>query len=99
MQLQMRHTLCWNIPYVIPLEISFHHYLKNVVLGSLKYVFQLDQQVDITLYLTKAIALHHSRESAGLEPPWYIVSPIGLLGFKDFKINLFSLESERCDII
>ena len=28
MQLKMRHTLCWNVPYITPLEESFHHYLR-----------------------------------------------------------------------
>ena len=27
MQLKMRHILCWNVPSITPLEISFHHYL------------------------------------------------------------------------
>ena len=28
MRLKMRHISCWNVPYITPLEISFHHYLR-----------------------------------------------------------------------
>ena len=59
--LQMRHTLCWSVPYITPLQISFNHYFEKVVLGSPKSFFQLDQQVDdIGLYLTEATRLCHS---------------------------------------
>ena len=47
----MRHPLC---PFPI----------QNVVLGSLKPFFQLDHQVEISLYLPEPTALHHSRESS-----------------------------------
>ena len=29
MHLKMRHTLCWNVPYIASLEMSFHHYLRT----------------------------------------------------------------------
>ena len=29
MQLKMRHISCWNVPFIIPLEISLHHYLRT----------------------------------------------------------------------
>ena len=47
---------------------KFQSLFENVVLGSLKSFFQLDHQVDISLYLTEATALRHSRELAGLTP-------------------------------
>ena len=48
---------------------KFPSLFENVVLGSLKAFFQLDRQVDISLYLTEATTLHHSRELASLKPP------------------------------
>ena len=70
MQLETRHTSCWNVPYTILLEISFHHYLRTQLQGaSIKSFFhQLHQQVNINTYLTYATTLHHSRESPDLKP-------------------------------
>ena len=31
---EMRHTLCWSVPYITPLEISFHHYLRLQYQGA-----------------------------------------------------------------
>ena len=42
-------------PLYHPLEISFYNYLKNLVLGSLKSFFQLDQQVNISLSISKKL--------------------------------------------
>ena len=39
---------------------KFPSLFENVVLGSLKSFFQLDNQVDINLYLIEATALRHS---------------------------------------
>jgi hypothetical protein len=47
---------------------KFRLLFENEVLGGLKYSFELDHQVDISLYLTEVTALHHSRELAGLKP-------------------------------
>ena len=47
---------------------KFESLLKNVVSRSLKSSFQLDHQVDITLYLMEVTALHHSKELDGLTP-------------------------------
>ena len=75
----MRHTLCWSVPYINSLEISFIHYLKRQsILGRLKYLFQLDHQVHISLYLMKATALRHCRELASLNLPRCTSSPISL---------------------
>ena len=46
-----------------------------VVLFFLKSFFQSDHPVDISLYLTEASTLHHSRELAGLKPSWCTSSP------------------------
>ena len=48
-------------PYMILLEKKMPSLFGNVVLGSLKSFFQLDHQVDISLYLTEATALRHCR--------------------------------------
>jgi hypothetical protein len=41
---------------------KFPSLFENIVLESLKSYLQLDHQVDISLYLTEATILHHSRE-------------------------------------
>ena len=63
----------------------------NIIPGSLKSFCQLDQQVNISLYLMEASALHHSREFASLKPSWCTFNPSSLFGFLDFQINLISL--------
>ena len=44
-----------------PVRDKFPSLFENVVPGSLKSFFQLDQQVNISLYLTEATAIHHFR--------------------------------------
>lgn len=46
---------------------GFSTLFQNVVLGNLKLFLQLDQ-VDVSLHLTEAIALHYSRGLASLSP-------------------------------
>ena len=58
---------------------EFHSIFENVELGSLKSILQLDHQVIISLYLTEATALCHSRELGSLTPSWWIVSRINLM--------------------
>ena len=72
-----------------PIKDKFPSLIENVVLGSLKSFFQLDQQVDINHYLIEATVLRHSRELVGLKPSRCALNPISLFGFPDFKINLF----------
>jgi hypothetical protein len=36
--------------------------IENVILGSLESFVPLNHQVDISVYLTEATALHHSRK-------------------------------------
>ena len=72
------------------LEIKFSSLLENEVWRSIKSFFQLDYQVDISLYLPEAAALHHSKESTNLKPSSCAFSPIDLFGFPDFKINFIS---------
>ena len=46
----------------------FQSRFKNtIVLRSLKFLFQLDHQVDINLYLTETTKLRYSREGASLD--------------------------------
>ena len=65
-------------PYITPLETSLSLF-ENVLLGSRKSFLQLDHQVDINLYLTKASALRHSRALVGVKPPWCTFNPIRAL--------------------
>ena len=41
---------------------------KKIIPGSLKSFFELDQQVNIRLYLTEATTLRHSRKLTSLKP-------------------------------
>ena len=41
---------------------------ENVILGSVKSLFQSKHQVNISLYCTEATALYHSRKLASLKP-------------------------------
>ena len=53
------------------LECPLYNFIRDKfqsIIGSLKSFFQLDHQVEISLYLTEAIALCHSRELVGLTP-------------------------------
>ena len=45
-----------------PIKDKFKSLFKKVIIGSLKSLFQEDQQVDINVYLTEATALRHSRD-------------------------------------
>ena len=69
----------WSVPYITPLE-KFQTLFQKIILGSLKSFFQLDHQVEISLYLTEATALRHSWKLGGLTPSWCTFSPISLLG-------------------
>ena len=58
---------------------------------SLKSFFLLDQQVDISLYLTKTTALCHSRELVGLHHPDVSLAHRPF-DSPDSKINFISCE-------
>ena len=91
MYLEMRHALCWSVPYISPLKIHFQSLITHVVLGSLKSLCQVDHEVDSSLHLTKATALRHSKKVAILTPSWGTFSPTNLVAFQIFKINLVAL--------
>jgi hypothetical protein len=55
-------------PLYDPIRDKCPSLFEKVVLGRLKSFFQSDQQVNIKLYLTKGIALCHSRALAGSKP-------------------------------
>lgn len=61
----------------------------GVVLDTLKSYFQMDQQVDINPYLTKAIAPHHSKAYTLLTPSKCTSKPIYLLA--SWTLNPISL--------
>ena len=52
-----------------PIRDEFSPIFENIVLESLRYFFQLDNQLDITLYLMDITVLCHSRKLAVLKPP------------------------------
>ena len=79
-------------PLSNPIGDKFSSQFENVVPKDLKF-FQVDQQVNISLYLTEATTLHHSKELTSLKPSWSTFSPISLFGFPDFKINFNSFQS------
>ena len=54
---------------------KFQSLFEKLVTGSLKYLFQVDHQLDISLYLTKVAALYRSRELALLTYHWCTFSP------------------------
>ena len=60
--------LVLECPLFKPIRDKFPSLFENVVRGSPKSVFQLDHQVDISLFLKEAIALRHSRELVGFKP-------------------------------
>ena len=51
--------VCWNVQCFNPIRLKFPSLFENVVPWSLKYVFlfQLDHQVDNSIYLTEATTL------------------------------------------
>jgi hypothetical protein len=55
-----RIILCWTSyqPRYKPIRDKFPSLFENVVLN---FFFQLDHQVDISLYLIEATPLHHSK--------------------------------------
>ena len=52
-----------------PIRDKFSSMFENVVLGSLKSLFQLNHKVGISLYLIEVTALYHSKDLTGLKPP------------------------------
>ena len=85
MQLKKKHILCWNTPYIAPINNEFPSLFEKVALRSLGSFFQLDHQIDIMLYLTEAITLCHSRELVGPTLSWCTVSPISLSTSKTLR--------------
>ena len=55
-------------PLYNPIRDKFPSLFENVVPRNLKSFFQSDQQINISLYLTEATALRHSKELNGLKP-------------------------------
>ena len=50
------------------IKVKFLSLFENVMLGSFKSFFQLDHQVDISLYFTEITTLCHSSELVGCTP-------------------------------
>lgn len=66
-ELKVRHILCWSVMSRALLD-RFLFSIQNVVLVSLKPFFRWDLHVVNNLYLTEAIAIHHSMAIAFLPP-------------------------------
>ena len=77
-------------PLYNPIRHEFPSLFENVVLGSLKSFVQIDQHVNISLYVIEVAALCHSRELIGLKPSSCTFIPVSLFGFPDYKINFIS---------
>ena len=86
---------CCNMSiHLSTLGLALWHYLQsfeNVIRGSLKSFFQVNPQVNITLYLTEATTLRHSKEIIGLKPSWCAF----LFDCMDFKINFISFIGDK----
>ena len=72
-----------------PIGDKFPSLFENVMLGCLESFFRFDHQVEITLCLMEATALHHFWESVGLKPSWSTFSPIRLLASTTLKTISF----------
>jgi hypothetical protein len=68
-----------------PIRDKFPSIFENVVLGIMKPFFQSNHQVDVSLYLTHANVLCHSRELASLKASYSTFSPVGLLASRTLK--------------
>jgi hypothetical protein len=71
-------------PLYNPIRDKFPSLFENIVPRNF---FQLDQHVNISLALTDASTLHHSREFIGLKPSWCTFNASSLFSFLDFQIN------------
>jgi hypothetical protein len=76
-------TFCDTKPGV---PFDFYYFVQQV---HCCHSFQLDHQVDISLYLTEANTLRHSGEVAGLKGTRCIFTPIGLLASWPLKFISF----------
>ena len=88
----VENEVCFELecPMYNPIWDKFSSLFENVVLGSLKSFFQLDHQVDISLYLTEATALRHSMKLANLRPSWCafrLISILASLTLKSISIH------------
>ena len=68
MQFENEAHLVLECPLYDFIRDKFPSLFKNVVSGCFKSFFQLDQQVDIILYLTEATTLGHSKKLTSLKP-------------------------------
>ena len=53
-KVKVMHILCWNVTYINPLEISFHHYLKTQFQGASSFSF------NTTIKLTLSCGGYHT---------------------------------------
>ena len=79
-----------------PIRVKFPSLFENIIQGSLKSL--LDHQVGISLYLTEASTLCHSRELVSVKPSWcFFFVPLAFCGFPaDFNIKFIALDFGNC---
>ena len=68
-----------------PTKDKFQSLFENVILGSLKSFFQLDHQVNISLYLKKALHSATLGNSLVWQYPWSAFNSITLLASRILK--------------
>ena len=86
---QPSNAMC---PLYNSIKDKFQTLYENVLLLSItfKSFFQLDHEVDISLYIMEATTLRHPTKLANLKPSWCIICPISLLASRTLKsISLY----------
>ena len=80
-------------PLYNPTRDKFTSLFENEVLESLKSFFNhAHKLMSISIYLTKATALHQIEDLTGLKSSWRTFNLVSLLSFPDFKIYSISLD-------
>ena len=78
---------------------KFLSLFEIIVFWSFESFFQLDHQVDISLYLIEATTLHHFGESTSLTLLLCTFNPISVLAFealKSFSFHLNCMSVVQC---
>ena len=76
-----------DCPLFNPIKDKFQSLFAKAVLGSFESIFQLDHQVDISLYLTEATALHHSKKISQFSTTLMYHQSYKLFSLLNFKID------------
>ena len=87
----MKLALSWSAHYKTPLEIKIQPLFGKAVWRTLKSFFQLDHQVDMSLYLTKTTTLHQSKKISWFDIAMLYLQSNKSFGFTDSKSDFISL--------